>query len=55
MHVNLPVVIATGYGAESFRGAFGQDRLVRLVSKPYETEVLVKALGELGVTPPAKQ
>jgi len=54
MYVHLPVVIASGYGADAFRGAFAGDPLVRFVGKPYETPMLTAALGELGVTPPSK-
>ncbi len=55
MYVDLPVVIATGYGVENFRAAFAEDRMVRFVTKPYETSALAAALSEVGVTAPPKE
>jgi CheY-like chemotaxis protein len=48
----LPVVVATGYGAMAERDIRENSNPPALLTKPYTAEAISKALGELGVIVP---
>ena len=52
LHPSLPVVIATGHGAENMRETFRAERNMAFVQKPYSAEDLLGALRNLGVEIP---
>ena len=49
LHRTLPVVVATGHGAESMRDSLKGEPAVAFVQKPYTAADLVTALRGLGV------
>jgi len=52
----LPIVLATGYGEADLRTAFGQDRRVRILGKPYFLEDLLAEIRLLkGAVQPAAE
>lgn len=46
---DLPIVIASGYGAQDLEASFGRDPHAAILTKPYEPDQLVAALRQLGV------
>jgi DNA-binding NtrC family response regulator len=49
LHPALPVIIATGQGADSLRDMFKGEPNFAFVQKPYSAADLIGALGSLGV------
>jgi len=45
----LPVIIATGHGSNTMREAFGGERNIAFVEKPYSADGLIGALRKLGI------
>jgi DNA-binding response OmpR family regulator len=50
MRADLPVVIATGYGADAVRGRLKEEEGIVILSKPYDISHLRAALGALNLT-----
>jgi CheY-like chemotaxis protein len=53
LDVNLPIVIASGYGADALQHRFEGDRLVSFLGKPYDPAQLGSTLRALGVEAPS--
>jgi signal transduction histidine kinase/CheY-like chemotaxis protein len=47
---DLPIVLATGYGADSIRGGLAQDAHLQVLAKPFDPEAVVSALQRFGLT-----
>ena len=50
----LPIVIASGRDTYDFDKRFSEDPRIAVLGKPYTTEMMIGALREVGVNPPAK-
>jgi signal transduction histidine kinase/DNA-binding response OmpR family regulator len=51
MRKDLPIIIATGYGADSIRERFKGDPLIAFLGKPFAADQLGAALSGLGLEP----
>jgi DNA-binding response OmpR family regulator len=49
MRADLPVVIATGYGADAVRGRLKEEEGIVILTKPYDISHLRAALGALNL------
>jgi DNA-binding response OmpR family regulator len=47
----LPIIVASGHDSSKLPQWLRQDKLIRLVAKPYDNSALNVALGDLGVVP----
>jgi DNA-binding response OmpR family regulator len=48
---NLPILLVTGYDENLYRKQFASDERLRVVSKPFDSSMLLQELEALAVTP----
>jgi signal transduction histidine kinase/DNA-binding response OmpR family regulator len=52
---DLPVILATGHASEHVRHRFAEDRLLQIVTKPFDPAILMATLAGFGIDVPDPQ